>query len=103
MSQEPETILLPSEEKLTEVTISRWSYKEWISVPSSESQIFTVLSYEPETILLSSEEKLTDITEPLWPSNLGYLPAFMPLKSHPLISTFINEHPYILDSFRSAP
>ena len=62
MSQEPETILFPSQEKLTEVIVSWWPEREWISVPSSESQIFNVLSYEPETILLPSQEKHTELT-----------------------------------------
>ena len=61
-SAEPETIRLPSGEKYIELTELLCPYRLLISDPSSESQIFNVLSAEPETIFFPSGEKYTELT-----------------------------------------
>jgi hypothetical protein len=61
---------LPSGEKATDLTESKWPSSVCCSAPVTASQSWTVLSPEPETTCLPSGEKATEKTEPEWPSSV---------------------------------
>mmetsp|Transcript_15190 Transcript_15190/g.45584 ORF Transcript_15190/g.45584 Transcript_15190/m.45584 type:complete len:89 (-) Transcript_15190:340-606(-) len=67
LSEEPDTIFVPSGEKLTEYTSLLWALvrsSSGASVAASHSCM--LLSREPDTILVPSGEKPTEYTWLLW-------------------------------------
>ncbi|KAJ7197983.1 hypothetical protein GGX14DRAFT_667304 [Mycena pura] len=78
LSDEPDTMRVPSGENATDQTASPWPSSFCSSVPVAVSQIRTVLSDEPDTMREPSGENATDKTWLPCPSSFWPVPTVEP-------------------------